>query len=95
MSDEIESSIPIKSYNNESQRMVRKTEKVVIKKDLSNSIFEKGFKISLPEDRNEEKNIIEKKIQNTSAKIMFCRKCGTKLLSDSEFCHKCGARILR
>lgn len=24
---------------------------------------------------------------------MFCHKCGTKLLDDSEFCYKCGAKL--
>lgn len=29
-----------------------------------------------------------------SPKIMFCRKCGEKLLDDSEFCGKCGTKIM-
>ena len=28
-------------------------------------------------------------------KVLFCRKCGTKLLEDSDFCHKCGLRVIR
>jgi len=28
-------------------------------------------------------------------KVLFCRKCGTKLLDDSDFCHKCGLRIIK
>lgn len=26
-------------------------------------------------------------------KVLFCRKCGTKLAEDSTFCHKCGTKI--
>ena len=28
------------------------------------------------------------------SKISFCRKCGSKLISDSAFCDKCGTEIL-
>jgi hypothetical protein len=35
------------------------------------------------------------KVGNTgTARIMFCRKCGIRLVDDSEFCHKCGTRIV-
>lgn len=35
------------------------------------------------------------KVVNTStSRIMFCRKCGIRLVDDSEFCHKCGTRIV-
>lgn len=26
-------------------------------------------------------------------KVLFCRKCGTRLAEDSTFCHKCGTKI--
>lgn len=28
-------------------------------------------------------------------KVLFCRKCGTRLLDDSDFCHKCGLRVIK
>ncbi len=28
-------------------------------------------------------------------KVLFCRKCGIRLLDDSDFCHKCGLRVIR
>lgn len=33
--------------------------------------------------------------EETTPKIMFCRKCGEKLIADSEFCGKCGTKIAR
>ena len=33
--------------------------------------------------------------EKTPPKVLFCRKCGAKLLEDSDFCHKCGFRIIR
>ncbi len=41
--------------------------------------------------------IPEKKIFNNkeTLKVLFCRKCGTRLLDDSDFCHKCGLRIIK
>lgn len=33
--------------------------------------------------------------EETTPKIMFCRKCGEKLIADSEFCGKCGTKITR
>lgn len=27
--------------------------------------------------------------------ILFCRKCGAQLQSDSDFCHKCGTKVIR
>lgn len=34
-------------------------------------------------------------IEETTPKIMFCRKCGEKLIEDSDFCGKCGTKIVR
>lgn len=31
----------------------------------------------------------------TADKILFCRKCGKKLLDDSRFCSKCGIEVLK
>lgn len=28
-------------------------------------------------------------------KVLFCRKCGTRLVDDSDFCHKCGLRVIK
>ena len=41
--------------------------------------------------------IPEKKIFNNkeTPKVLFCRKCGTRLLDDSDFCHKCGLRVIK
>lgn len=30
-----------------------------------------------------------------NSSVSFCRKCGAKLMSDSEFCHKCGMAVVR
>ena len=38
-----------------------------------------------------ETNNLSPKAQET----VFCRKCGTQLLNDSEFCHKCGCEKVR
>ncbi len=34
--------------------------------------------------------------QNTtsSVKISYCRKCGNKLIEDSQFCNKCGTKVI-
>ena len=32
-------------------------------------------------------------LTNTPPKILFCRKCGTGLKSDSAFCHQCGTKV--
>ena len=34
-------------------------------------------------------------VKETTEQSCFCRKCGTKLLSDSEFCHKCGTEAVK
>lgn len=41
--------------------------------------------------------IPEKEIFNNkkTPKVLFCRKCGTRLLDDSDFCHKCGLRVIK
>lgn len=45
---------------------------------------------------NYEQPIIEKKVEiKSSPKVLFCRKCGTRLLDDSDFCHKCGLRVVK
>lgn len=33
--------------------------------------------------------------EKSTEEIFFCRKCGTKLFSDSTFCHKCGTKVER
>jgi|GEM_PF-2933388 len=39
-------------------------------------------------------NPTHEKINEVSThKIIFCRKCGEKLIDDSEFCSKCGTKI--
>jgi len=40
-------------------------------------------------------NISPKAAVLKTKKVLFCRKCGTKLLDDSDFCHKCGLRIIK
>jgi predicted amidophosphoribosyltransferase len=35
------------------------------------------------------------KTSNGSGDMLFCRKCGNKILSDSRFCSKCGAEVIR
>ena len=40
---------------------------------------------------NVEKNE-EKPLEKT--KVSFCRKCGNKLLEDSQFCNKCGTKVI-
>ena len=32
---------------------------------------------------------------DTIPQILFCHKCGTKIIDGSLFCHKCGAKIYR
>ena len=34
-------------------------------------------------------------IETDRPKILFCRKCGAKLLSDSLFCHRCGTKVIQ
>lgn len=50
-----------------------------------------------PEDSKEVQPLVKAKAAvNPSAEdACFCRKCGTKLQSDSDFCHKCGAEAIR
>ena len=33
-------------------------------------------------------------VEEQPKRALFCRKCGTKLLEDSDFCHKCGTKII-
>lgn len=37
----------------------------------------------------------EKFNNKETPKVLFCRKCGTRLLDDSDFCHKCGLRVIK
>lgn len=48
-------------------------------------------------DEQIETAIVEKETvdRNSSPKVLFCRKCGTRLLDDSDFCHKCGFRVIK
>ena len=34
-------------------------------------------------------------LKQAQPQIQFCRKCGYKLLEDSEFCSKCGTKVIR
>ncbi len=49
---------------------------------------------------NKQKNItatvktIDKEDNEINDKITFCRKCGFKLIDDSEFCSQCGTKIV-
>lgn len=64
---------------------------------LHNYKFEKNTqktieeKISIPKN-NIEDTIINENIENQKNKL-FCRKCGTELLLDSDFCHRCGEKV--
>ena len=44
--------------------------------------------IKISKKNNNEKEIIQKE-------KLFCRKCGTELVTDSEFCYKCGTKVIR
>lgn len=39
------------------------------------------------------KNISDKNRINTENEIMYCRKCGYKIPSDSQYCEKCGTKL--
>ncbi|MBE6733273.1 MAG: zinc ribbon domain-containing protein [Ruminococcaceae bacterium] len=54
------------------------------------------FKTVQETKNNTEQVVIEKNVEiiNTP-KVLFCRKCGTPLLDDSDFCHKCGLRVIK
>ena len=57
--------------------------------DNNNKIEEKITEVA---DVVEEVSINEK--QETKEEIkLFCRKCGTELLLDSDFCHRCGEKV--
>lgn len=57
--------------------------------DNNNKIEEKITEVA---DVVEEVSINEK--QETKKEIkLFCRKCGTELLLDSDFCHRCGEKV--
>ncbi len=45
-------------------------------------------------DEQIETTIVEKEVvdENSFPKVLFCRKCGTKLFEGSDFCHKCGVK---
>ena len=32
---------------------------------------------------------------NHTPQVLFCRKCGAKLIENSQFCRKCGAKIVK
>ena len=34
-------------------------------------------------------------VEEDDSQIVFCRKCGTKLLDRSQFCSKCGTKIVK
>lgn len=41
-------------------------------------------------------NTLNKKVvDETADMVRFCRKCGIKLISDSEFCDQCGTKIIK
>lgn len=65
----------------------------------SNSEVEYNVQLEKAEniEFNIDKPIIENKTIKTdkAPKILFCRKCGARLLEDSEFCHKCGLRVIK
>lgn len=66
-----------------------------------------GFKVFVPDDEEFERkvfetDVIEEDIQNDLAEpkekvekhqVLFCRKCGVRLVCDSGFCHKCGTKV--
>ena len=54
-----------------------------------------GFKIL---EENKENNKIAKEFPaeiETRAHIKFCRKCGFKLIEDSDFCSRCGTAVVK
>ena len=46
------------------------------------------------EFNNEEDNNSEKISVENSSQILFCRKCGAKLIENSLFCNKCGTKVI-
>ena len=46
-------------------------------------------------NQNENSQVLESQASPLSKdKICFCRKCGNKLLEDSQFCNKCGTKVI-
>ena len=39
-------------------------------------------------------NTVEDSTQRSCATVRYCRKCGNKLLEDSQFCSKCGTKVI-
>jgi len=35
----------------------------------------------------------ETEVAQSPSEVQYCRKCGTKLMEDSDFCHKCGSKV--
>ncbi len=67
----------------QSQKLPMKKEK--ISKD--NKVEEQLYEDSL--NNNYTKN------KTTNHEKLYCRKCGTELVIDSEFCYKCGTKVIR
>lgn len=38
---------------------------------------------------------ISEPVGNTAPQILFCRKCGEKLIENSQFCRKCGTKVVK
>ncbi len=61
----------------------------ILTKEFTNTSTEKNFKSS------EYKNIAQNNSNQTKTayRIRFCRKCGNKIVENSNFCNACGSKI--
>ena len=62
---------------------------------LKENITKEKVKIKVSENNMKRAEFITKKPITPQNKICFCRKCGNKLLEDSEFCSYCGTQIIK
>lgn len=63
---------------------------------LENESVIQSYEVEEIEPQKEKPVIMKESVViKTTQKVLFCRKCGTRLLNDSDFCHKCGLRVIK
>ena len=53
----------------------------------------KAVSLTFKDGASENKYINENEVSPETEQVLFCRKCGFRLLPDSTFCSKCGSKV--